>query len=121
MSNPDLMYDEALAIKDGGDLDGAVAKLQEILEIADTHVLTHSALAVHLQRLGKNEEAITHARRVVELEPNDPFSYTQLSVVSQRCGLIQEAEDAMAQSRMVQAGGGCCGGGGGGCGSGGCG
>lgn len=116
MSNPDQMYDEALALKDSGDLEGAVSKMQEILTIDDSHVLSHSALGVHLQKLGRNDEAITHAKRVVELEPNDPFSYTQLSVISQRCGLIQEAEDAMAQSKMIQAGHGA-----GGCGSGGCG
>ena len=44
----------------------------------------------------------TTTRRVVELEPKDPFSYTALSVACMRAGLIPEAEDALARSRMLQ-------------------
>lgn len=102
MATLDERYDEADKLKEAGDLEGAVAKLREIIEEDDTYALAHSALAVHLQRLGHNEEAIAHATKVTELEPNDPFSFTQLSVICVRCGLIQEAEDAMAKSREVQ-------------------
>ncbi len=102
MPNPDEMYDEATRIKDSGDLEGAVAKLREILEADSNHALSHSALAVHLQKLGQPDEAVSHARKVTELEPDDPFSFTQLSVICMRCGLIQAAEDAMAQARNIQ-------------------
>jgi len=47
---------------------------------------------------------VSHAQKVTELEPNDPFSFTQLSVICQRCGKIPEAEDAMARSRMLSGG-----------------
>ncbi len=102
MPNLDELYDAANALKEQGDLDGAVAKLQEILASAPDHVLTHSALAVHLQKMGKLDEAISHALKVTELEPNDSFSFTQLSVIYQRCGRIAEAEDAMARAHQVQ-------------------
>ena len=105
MAAADQKYDEAIKLKDAGKLEESAAKLQEILAGEPDHILTHSALAVVMQRLGKAEEAVAHARRVTELEPNDPFSFTQLSVICQRCGKIQEAEDAMAQSRMLQGGG----------------
>ena len=105
MATPDEMYDEAFQIKERGDLPGAVAKLQEILTVDPNHLLTHSALAVHLQRLGRPEEAIAHACKVAELEPNDPFSFTQLSVIYQRCGRITEAEDARDRARQLQMGG----------------
>lgn len=105
MANPDEMYDEANQLKEQGDLEGAVAKLQEILTTDPNHVLAHSALGVHLQRLGNLDEAISHAIKVTELEPNDAFSFTQLSVIYQRCGKIQEAEDAMARSQQIQMGG----------------
>ncbi len=105
MATPDEMYDEATALKEAGDLEGAVAKLEEILKIDEAHSLTHSALAVHLQRLGRNDEAIAHALKVVELAPSDPFNYTQLSVIYQRCGKIPEAEEAMARAHQIQAGG----------------
>ncbi len=106
MATADELYDEAHALKEQGDLEGAVTKLREILAIDDSHLLTHAALAVHLQRLGELEESIKHAIRVTEIDPADPFSFTQLSVIYQRCGRIQEAEDAMAKSREIQMGGG---------------
>lgn len=102
MSAVDAMYDDAMKLRDSGDLAGAAAKLAEIEAIEPQHVLTHSALAVILQKLQRFDEAIAHAVKVTELEPNDPFSFTQLSVISQRCGKIQEAEDAMARARMMQ-------------------
>ena len=116
MSNADVMYDEATKLKEQGELEASVNKLLEIVEANPEHVISHSALGLYLQKLGRNEEAYSHAKRVTELEPNDPFSFTQLSVVCQRCGMIQEAEDAMAKANHIQNGGGS-----GGCGSGGCG
>lgn len=98
------MYDEAVALKDAGKLDEAIAKLREVLAIDPNHALSHSALAVYLHRQGQFDDAIAHALKVAEVEPNDPFSYTQLSVIYQRCGKIPEAEDAMARARSMQMG-----------------
>ena len=103
---PHEIYDEAIRIKDTGDLEGAVAKLHEVLEVDPQHSDAHSALAVYLQKLGNFDEAIEHAKKVVEVSPNDPFSYTQLSVIYMRCNRIPEAEEAKARAHMVQMGGG---------------
>ncbi len=99
---PDInaMYDEATALKDAANLPGAVAKLEEILAIEPTHVLTHQALAVYCQRLGLADKAIAYARKVVELDPKNPVSYTQLSIICQRLGRIAEAEEALARGKM---------------------
>lgn len=99
---PHEMYDAAIRLRDTGDLAGAVAKLEEIERLDPQHVLTHSALAVMMQKLGRPDDAIRHALKVTELDPNDAFSFTQLSVIYQRCGRILEAEDAMARARMMQ-------------------
>jgi len=115
MANLNAMYDEATALKEEGNLEAAVAKLKEVLAEDEGFVLAHTALAVHLQKLGHNEEALAHAKKVVELAPDDPFSHAQLSVISQRCGNIEAAEDALERSNTMGQGGGC--GGGGGCGS----
>jgi Flp pilus assembly protein TadD len=106
MANVNQMYDAATELKSQGDLEGAVAKLREILEADQDHVLSHAALAVYLQKLGILDEAISHAIKVTELEPNESFSFTQLSVIYQRCGRIPEAEDAMEKARIIQMGGG---------------
>ena len=55
-------------------------------------------------RMSQLEEAVAHAERVTQLAPDDPFSFTQLSVINQRCGRIPEAEDAMARARELQMG-----------------
>lgn len=99
------IYDLGNQKKEEGELEAAVGLWQEILSIDESHVLSHMALGVHLQKLERPDEAIKHAVRVAELEPNDPFSYTQLSVIYQRCGKIQEAEDAMAKAHEIQHGG----------------
>lgn len=104
MTAIDLMYDEATKLKDSGNLEGAVAKLLDLVRQDPNYVLAHSALAVQMQKLGRYDEAIQHALRVVELEPHDQFSYTQLSVICQRCGRIQQAEDALARARQIQMG-----------------
>jgi Flp pilus assembly protein TadD len=101
MATTDEMYDEAVQIKEQGNLEGAIAKLEEVLSVDANHVLAHSALAVNLQKAGRFKEAIEHAIRVTELEPGDPFSFTQLSVIFQRCGRIPEAESAMERARLM--------------------
>lgn len=101
MSSADLMYDEAVKLKDQSNLEGAVAKLKEIVAQEPSHTLSHSALAVYLQKLGRFPEAIEHAKRVAELEPNDPFSFTQLSVIYVRCGMVPEAEAARDKAHAL--------------------
>jgi Flp pilus assembly protein TadD len=98
------LYDEATRLKDEGKLSEAALKLDELLTQDSKYSLAHSALAVILTRLKRHDEAIAHAKQVTELEPNDPFSFTALSVTYQRAGKIPEAEDAMAHARMLQGG-----------------
>jgi len=88
--------------KDSGDLAGAVSMLEAVIADDPDFALAHSALAAWCTRLERHHDAVRHARRVVELEPKDPFSYTALSVACMRAGLIPEAEDALARSRMLQ-------------------
>jgi Flp pilus assembly protein TadD len=114
MSNPGdnevvKLYDEADRLKAQGQLEAAVDKLRDALAIDENYALAHSALAVVLQRLQRHDEAIAHARKVGELEPRDPFSFTALSVTYQRAyagtgqmEFIRLAEEAMERSRQLQ-------------------
>jgi Flp pilus assembly protein TadD len=98
-------YAAAERLKDGGDLAAAVVALESLVADEPDFALGHSALAAWCTRLERHEDAVRHARRVCELEPNEPFSYTALSVACMRGGRIAEAEDALARSRMLQGGG----------------
>lgn len=111
MPTPHELYDEADRLKDDGKFPEAAEKLEELVKMDPTFALAHSALGVVLGKLGRHEEAIEHAQQVCQLEPEEPFSYTALSVICQRAfagtgnhGYIQMAEDAMARSRMIQGG-----------------
>ena len=88
-----------------GKLDEAVAKFHEALEADASFALAHSALAVVYGKLDKHDDAIQHGLKVCELEPNDPFSFTAMSVTYVRAGRIPEAEEAMARAHQLQASG----------------
>ena len=104
MSTRDDRYAAAETLKNGGDLAAAVVALEALIAEEPDFTLAHSALAAWCTRLERHDEAIRHARRACELEPNDPFSYTALSVACMRGGRIAEAEDALAKSRLLQGG-----------------
>jgi Flp pilus assembly protein TadD len=100
----DARYAAAESVKNSGDLAEAVALIEALIADHPDFALAHSAAAAWCTRLERHAEAVRHARRVCELEPRDPFSYTALSVACMRGGLIPEAEEALAQSRMLQGG-----------------
>ena len=96
MPTPNELYDQAVDLRDGGDKPGAVAKLEEAVEQDPAFTIGHGMLAKPYVDIAESDKAILHAKRVVELEPDDTFSYTALSVIYQRCGMIPEAEHAKA-------------------------
>ena len=105
MGNSVELYAEAERLKEAGDLEGAVKKLQELIEQDANHATAHMALAVYLGKLGRYEESAKHATRCCQLEPNEPFNYTAMSVIMQRAyagtqdpQYKQLAEQAMERS-----------------------
>ena len=109
MSDVDELYREADKLKDDGKLEESIAKLNEGLALDESHVLTHLALAVILGRVGEHEKSVVHGQRACEIDPNDAFNFTAMSVTYQRAWAgtqnqqyIQLAEDAMARSRMLE-------------------
>lgn len=96
MFTPDQLYDQAVDLRDSGDKPGAIVKLEESVQINPEFAIGHGMLAKLFADLAEHDRAILHAKKVVELEPDDTFSYTALSVIYQRCGKIPEAEHAKA-------------------------
>ncbi len=96
MPSPHEMYDQAIELRNAGDKPGAAAKLEEALAVDPDFAIGHGLLAKLYVDLAETDKAILHAKKVVELEPDDTFSYTALSIIYQRCGKIPEAEHAKA-------------------------
>lgn len=107
------LYNEGEKLKDDGQDDEAIAKFKEALDQDESYILAHLALAVCYGRVGQHESAIRHGQRAVELDPNDPFNFTALSVTFQRASqavdnahdnqrFIHLAEEAMARAHMLQ-------------------
>lgn len=95
-------YDEAIELQQNGQLDEAVAKLEQLVADHPDYSLAHAALSVFYQQLDRNDEAVEHAGKVCELEPEDPFSFVAMSTICQKAGRIAEAEQALAQAHQAQ-------------------
>ncbi len=102
-------YNEAEKLKDAGKNEEAVELLEQILQEDPSHVLTHLTLGRIFTLQGKYEQAIEHGLKACELEPQEAFNFTAMSVTYQRVfagtqerRYIQLAEDAMAHAHRLQ-------------------
>ncbi len=109
MSTTTDRYNAAEKLRDENKFDEAVELLKGIVEEDPNHVLTHLTLCRIYTLQQKFEVAIEHGQKAIELEPNEPFNYTALSVTYQKVWAgtneqkyIQMAEDAMAESRRLE-------------------
>ena len=80
------------------------AKLEDAAPAHPTAGTGHGRPPKLYVTLAESDKASEHAQKVVELEPDDTFSYTALSVIYQRCGKIPEAEEAKAKAYYKQMG-----------------
>ncbi|MFT7486335.1 MAG: Flp pilus assembly protein TadD [Candidatus Paceibacteria bacterium] len=58
-------------------------------------------LAMAQMHAGELDDAIASGLRIVELDKDDPFAHTSLSMFYMRKGLVDEAEAESAKARMV--------------------
>ena len=84
-----------------GDFAAAVTELTRVVAEApdDTEVLR--TLGMSHYRLEQYDQALEYGRRLVEVAPTDPLSYTTLSLFLQKNGFIKEAEDASAKAKVL--------------------
>ena len=79
----------------------AIVAYQEALSLHPDWTDAMHALAMANMHLGELDEAIRIGLRIVELDPNDAFAHTSLSIFYQRKGMIEEAEKEGAKARMI--------------------
>lgn len=95
-------YDEAIALKEAGNLKEAVAKLEKLVEDAPDYALAHAGLSVFYSKQEQHDQAVNHAQKVCELDPDDPFSYMSMSLICQKAGRLAEAEQSLTQAMEKQ-------------------
>ena len=102
MPTKEETYDEAIALQQEGKLDEAIGKLETLVEQEPDYALAHAALSVLYAKREDFDKSVEHGRRVCELEPQDPFSFVAMSLMCQKAGKIEEAEQAMLQAQQVE-------------------
>ena len=55
-----------------------------------------------LAKKGELDAAVEAAEKLIEIEPDDPLSHTNLSRILMQKGMIPEAEDARAKAMGLQ-------------------
>jgi tetratricopeptide (TPR) repeat protein len=88
-----------------GELDAAIEKYRECLQLDPDYFDACHALGMALMKAGRVPEAIEAGLRAVELNPNDQLAWSSLSLFYVRNGQIPEAEAAGAKARILSWGG----------------
>ena len=102
MSDASAVYREAFDHFANGRLEEAITGFRRAVELDPSLARAWNGLSTACRRTGDLDAAIEAGLELVRLEPGDPLSYTNLSILYQNKGMIQEAEDAKAQAMQLQ-------------------
>ena len=94
-------YYAALDLVAEGHAEQALAEYKKSLEADPVFTEAMHGLARALQDLGRFDEAISVANRIVEIDPDDILAHTSLSVLYQKKGMIPEAEAEGNKARIL--------------------
>jgi tetratricopeptide (TPR) repeat protein len=94
-------YYAALDLMADGKLEEAVAAYRESLIADPQFTEAMHGLARALQDLERYDEAISVAKQIAEVDPDDVLAHTSLSVLYQKKGMIPEAEAEGAKARVL--------------------
>jgi Flp pilus assembly protein TadD len=94
-------YYAALDLVAEGHAEQALAEYEKSLEADPKFTEAMHGLARALQDLGRFDEAISVANRIVDIDPDDILAHTSLSVLYQKKGMIAEAEAEGNKARIL--------------------
>jgi tetratricopeptide (TPR) repeat protein len=94
-------FREGRQLQASKEFEAAIEKFRAAAELEEKISTALQAMAQCYTELGRHQEAIESAKKAVEKEPDDQFSYISLSRAYQRGGFIPEAEYAMAQGQQA--------------------
>ncbi len=99
------LFDDANGHLAVGELDAAVVKYRQCVELAPDFFDGWHALAMVLLKIGSIKEAIGAGLQATTLKPNDLLAWTALSQMYVQDEQIAAAEDAKANARILSLGG----------------
>ena len=83
-------------------VDEAIAGYEAAIAADPQLAIAWNGLSMAHRKKGELELASEAALRLVELEPDDPLSHTNLSILYQQRGMIPEAEEEKARAMQLQ-------------------
>jgi tetratricopeptide (TPR) repeat protein len=101
----DENFDDANGDLAVGNLESAVEKYRQCVNLDPDFFDGWHALGMTLMKLGRFSEAIEAGKKTVELRPNDQIGWTSLSLFYNRAGNIEEAEAAGTKAKIISWGG----------------
>lgn len=101
-SDAKAIYKEGFMLFVKGDVDAAIARYRDALEVDPGLPIAWNGLSMALAKQGDLEAAVEAAEKLISLEPDDPLSHTNLSRILMQKGMIPEAEDARAKAMGLQ-------------------
>jgi tetratricopeptide (TPR) repeat protein len=104
-SELDTLFDDANGDLAIGDLEAAVSKYRQCVEMVPDFFDGWHALGMALMKNGDYPGAIEAGKRAVELRPNDQLAWSSLSLFYVRNNQIKEAESAGVKARILSWGG----------------
>ena len=102
MATAEELYDQGVDLFSEGKHDEAIAAYEQALAADPGFVDALHGLAMAYAEKGDLQAAIGAAKRITEAAPDDPLSFTGLSMLLQRAGHIAEAEAAANQARVLE-------------------
>ena len=94
-------YYAALDLVSEGEQERALAEYEKSLTADPVFTEAMHGMARCLQDLNRLDEAISVAKRIAELDPDDILAHTSLSVLYQKKGMIAEAEEEGNKARIL--------------------
>jgi Flp pilus assembly protein TadD len=102
MSDARARYRSAFQHFANGRVTEAIEGYRAALAADPKLAIAWNGLSMAYQKQGELDLATEAALRLVELEPDDPLSHTNLSILYQLRGMIPEAEEEKARAMQLQ-------------------
>jgi Tfp pilus assembly protein PilF len=100
-SSAEDLYHDGLDRLAEGDAAGAAQKLRDCLQVDPGMLDAMHGLIRALQEQREFDAAISVAKRLLELDPDEVLAHTSLSILYQHKGMIPEAEAEALQAKLL--------------------